>query len=188
MVKVVGNTHTSTSSHGFTIVELLIVIIVIGILAGIILVGYNGAISNANDKSVQADISKLADVVKSNTLDTQSVPAGGITSAGVGTATVFTGIIYKPTNQTAYDLTVSNLYYCEGTLAGNDEYGVAARSKSGKAFSFLSTSGVATFSASVWTVASNGPAVCGALGFTAPFTWSYGFNPTGPLWASWATP
>lgn len=41
---------------GFTVVELLIVIVVIGILVGLIIVGYNGVVSGARDKAVLSDM------------------------------------------------------------------------------------------------------------------------------------
>lgn len=185
-----GGTKTvrNYSKLAFTIVELLIVIVVIGLLAAITLVGYSAVIGSANDKSIQADDAKLGDIVKLKNLDDQVVPVGGVTSGGVGTSTTFTGITFRPVAK-AYDLSVANLYYCEGIINGTDEYGVVARAaRSKNAFSFMSTSGVSKFTANVWTAAPNGTAVCGALGFTAPFTWSYGFNPTGSVWAAWATP
>jgi general secretion pathway protein G len=43
--------------HGFTIVELLIVIVVIGILAAITIVAYNGVQNRARDTAVIADLS-----------------------------------------------------------------------------------------------------------------------------------
>ena len=43
--------------YGFTIVELLIVIVIIGILAAISIVAYNGVIGKANDSAVQQDLS-----------------------------------------------------------------------------------------------------------------------------------
>ena len=178
------------SNSGFTIVELLIVIVIIGILAAIGLVGYSTIIGSANDKSVQTDISELADIVKLRTLDDQGAPDGGITSAGVGTASAFAGTSFRP-NPKSYDLTVTNLYYCEGQLAstGQNEYAIVARAaRSGKAFSYISTKGVSAFTSSVWTAAPNGQSVCQAVGFTAPYTWSYGFNPSGAVWSSWATP
>jgi len=46
--------------RGFTIVELLIVIVVIGILAGLVVVAFNGARSRATVSSVRTDASKLA--------------------------------------------------------------------------------------------------------------------------------
>jgi prepilin-type N-terminal cleavage/methylation domain-containing protein len=183
-----GTYMVNNKANAFTIVELLIVIVVIGILAAITIVGYSMVIGQANDKGVQSDISEMADIIKTKNLDTQTVPAGGITSAGVGTSTTLTGISFRPVPK-VYDLTVANLYYCEGYINGTDEFGIVARAaKSKNAFSYMSTRGISSFAANVWTTAVNGNAVCTALGFTAPYTWSYGFNPTGSVWSSWATP
>ena len=45
---------------GFTIVELLIVIVVIGILAAISVVAYSGIQNRANDTAVQNDLNQMA--------------------------------------------------------------------------------------------------------------------------------
>lgn len=47
-------------SRGFTIVELLIVIVVIGILAAISIVAYNGIQNRAYDQTVTADLNGIA--------------------------------------------------------------------------------------------------------------------------------
>jgi prepilin-type N-terminal cleavage/methylation domain-containing protein len=50
---------TSSSTKGFTIVELLIVIVVIGILAAITIVSFNGVNAKAKTAKAQADASSI---------------------------------------------------------------------------------------------------------------------------------
>ncbi len=180
--------RTQEKSKAFTLVELLIVIVVIVILATIVTIGYGAVVGNANDKAVQADVTKLADALKLKSLDNNNIPAGGATSSNTGDSTQLSGITFKP-NVNGYDPTVSNLYYCSGTVNGSSEFAVAARSKSGKAFSYISNKGVSDFVGYSWTASSNGVALCTALGFSAPFTWSYGYNPSPSYgWYAWAFP
>lgn len=51
--------HRTRQSSGFTIVELLIVIVVIGILAAITIVAYNGIQGRAQDTTRLSDISRI---------------------------------------------------------------------------------------------------------------------------------
>lgn len=53
-----------TSSRGFTIVELLIVIVVIGILASIIIVAFNGVQQRAADTKRQSDMATLSKAIR----------------------------------------------------------------------------------------------------------------------------
>lgn len=65
---------------GFTIVELLIVVIVIGILAALVIVVFNGARSRATVSSVKADTQKLAKALELQKVE-GSFPATLDTSA-----------------------------------------------------------------------------------------------------------
>jgi general secretion pathway protein G len=60
--------------HGFTIVELLIVIVVIGILAAITVVAYNGVRSRANASLVQSELTNSAHVIEADKAVTGSYP------------------------------------------------------------------------------------------------------------------
>lgn len=108
---------------GFTIVELLIVIVVIAILAAITIVAYNGIQNRANDSAVQSDLRNLGQKVTEYMIDNSEPPTAD--QAGLeGIAKVT-----KP----AYDSSLSSstsLLYCRTAT----EYGFVARSKSGQSY------------------------------------------------------
>lgn len=71
------------SRAGFTIVELLIVIVVIGILAGLVIVAYNGIRARAEDASLQSEASQAGKkVLAYKALNSDGLPAD-LTAAGV---------------------------------------------------------------------------------------------------------
>ncbi len=64
-------------SSGFTIVELLIVIVIIAILAAITLVAYNGITNRAKQSANQSVITSYVKAFQLIKADTGSLPAGG---------------------------------------------------------------------------------------------------------------
>lgn len=75
--------QTKNNERGFTIVELLIVIIVIGILATLVLVAYSNVQAQARDTKRQADATSIRDaatVLKNGTVNAGSLPQ--ITNSG----------------------------------------------------------------------------------------------------------
>ena len=180
-----GNRMNNTTAKGFTVVELLVVIVVIAILSLVVVVSYNAVVANAYDSAVKADLSKLADAIKLKTLDDGAVPDGGATSSNTGDSTQLPGITFKPSSD-SYDSTVANLYYCSGDINGIKQYAIVAQSQSGRSFVYRSNTGLSDLTEYTLTASNAGVALCGAIGFTAPFTWSYGYNPSLAVWFLWA--
>lgn len=71
---------TMKEERGFTIVELLIVIVVIAILAAIVIVAYNGVQNRARDAQYKSDAGALVKVAEALNADTGAYPVGTNTS------------------------------------------------------------------------------------------------------------
>jgi len=121
---------------GFTIVELLIVIVVIGILAAITIIAFNGVQGRANDASVQADLKNIATALQSFAATEGAYP----TSTQVYNSTMSVQV-----NKSAYSLATTNgrnLGFCVVTSPGDQRFVLSGVSKSGNRYSYSSQSGL----------------------------------------------
>jgi prepilin-type N-terminal cleavage/methylation domain-containing protein len=80
--RITSKLDQASSRRGFTIVELLIVVVIIGILAAITIVSYNGITSRARDARVKDAAAKVAQAVQ-----IWSINRGGQLPTGSGYAT-----------------------------------------------------------------------------------------------------
>lgn len=119
-----GTIITIMKDRGFTIVELLIVIIVIAILAAITVVAYNGVQNRANDAAVQNDLKNFGKKMELFKIDNGTYPAAGDFTAALGLK--FTKQAYGTDTQGR------NVRYCINS--STDTYVLVANSKSGNYF------------------------------------------------------
>lgn len=176
---------------GFTIVELLIVIVVIAILAAISVVAYTGIQNRANDTVVQSDVSNTAKKIQVIYAGTGAYPVGGYTVASSGGAT--TGhVSYAPTP--LFDVKVSRAGYHEGTgsgsanymyctgpglVSGTPEIVVSGQSKSLKIFQYSTSKGLQALGTTTLSEALG----CDGIGYPRSYSWGYFVNSGG--WQSW---
>jgi prepilin-type N-terminal cleavage/methylation domain-containing protein len=135
---------TNKQKSGFTIVELLIVIVVIAILAAISIVAYNGIQNRTNDAVIQSDIAQVSKRIELYKAETGSYPTSAVVSGGT---------LEIKASKSSYSLTSTNarnLGICTVLAPGAEKFAVLALSKSGKWF-YKTNSGPITQGSTGWT-------------------------------------
>jgi prepilin-type N-terminal cleavage/methylation domain-containing protein len=123
---------------GFTIVELLIVIVVIAILAAISVVTYTGIQNRANDSSVQSDIKNLAKQFELYRAENDVYPAGAAQLTDLNIR------LNKRAYGNGFSNGAHNVLYCRVAADGPDKFAILAASQSGTVFVYSSTTGAIT--------------------------------------------
>ncbi len=154
--------------RGFTIVELLIVIVVIGILAAITIVAYNGVQERARTATVQADLTNFAKKVEAAKIDT---------SDGLYPTTL-TAAMGVRASKTVYSVNRNNWYYCVSTDRTQYALGVA-QTTAGAGYFMSSINGMQS-STNV-----NDATTCPIVGRVNGSQMGYGWNGSTGSWSSW---
>lgn len=148
------------AQKGFTIVELLIVIVIISILAALTILTYNGVRNKSYDASIQADLRSIAAGLKTYKMTVGSYPptdtqlthltdnSGNVVSAAIPK------ISHDGYNMTddsdPYDTYYRNLLICIRSGGTDPEFGIAALSQSGNVWFYQSTTGQVTQATQTW--------------------------------------
>jgi prepilin-type N-terminal cleavage/methylation domain-containing protein len=150
-----GIRRTVTASLGFTIVELLIVVVIIAILSAVVVTAYTGMTRNAKDTSVKSDIMNFQKRIKLYQAEFGNYPLPGNLSASMG---------IKVSKQLYTDGSglQNNWYYCANTA--RTRFAVGATAESSRAgFVYDSETGLRT-EAAVW-----GSSTCPATNASDPY-------------------
>ena len=166
---------------GFTIVELLIVIVIIAILAAISIVAYNGFQNRAYDSSVTSDLASYAKSMELAKIDNANE------SYYTGNSPSFTIRANKNAYQTATN--ASNGLVCSPTSgSSSSQYIIFAESKSGKRFIVRNGGAVQEYTGTASLAITNVNTVCDTLQtgwFGTAAMYRSGDTTTGP-WRTWA--
>jgi len=141
---------------GFTIVELLIVVVVIAILTAITAMVFTGIQNRTNDSAVQSDLANIARKIKLFYVINNRYPQGfaDMTSADIRVTKVAYSRGFN--NGTSW----YNAVYCWPNSASPDQFAIVAQSKSGNTFQY--SGGKVSQAAYAFTVGS--PSICLAAG------------------------
>ena len=160
---------------GFTIVELLIVIVIIGILAAISIVAYNGVQEKARDSIVKSDLSGAMKALGMYVAEHGVPPNNSSALSSVG---------IQPTKD-AYMNNRNNFYYCANRNTG--AYAIGAVTKDDHVYLATSTDGVRRLSA--FSLSSG--TTCQATGLAgypdsnAYAYQGYNYSDSGSTWSAW---
>lgn len=161
-----------TAQKGFTIVELLIVIVIIGILAAITIVAYNGIQGRTYDTAVQSDIRNLYNKSLAFYAAEGYYPAA--------TDPELARLEYTASKD-VYTLATPNLLFCTHDRTAPDaKVAVVATSKSGKSFYISSNNGKGQYTGS--TPMSDYVTICAEVLGDSNTDRRYGYSAG---WRSW---
>jgi prepilin-type N-terminal cleavage/methylation domain-containing protein len=157
---------------GFTIVEVLLVIVVIGILATITIVSFNGAQKRGWDSSVQSDLDAISGLLEGSRVRStpQEFPR---TKAVLDTLNI-------KASKAAYDTTITyNMIYCIANTGANayQEFLLVAKSRSGTIFAMTQDG----FKANTYTQANLTANFCSDQGMGLVSNGLYAAN----TWQTW---
>lgn len=110
-------------SRGFTLVEIMIIIVVVAILATITIVGYSNVQDRTHDAAVKSDLSTAAKLLKVYKVNNAYAPASGQLD-GMHDRLSF--------SKDSYDTSSNAMLYCQS--GDRYEFGLIAKSKSGTSF------------------------------------------------------
>jgi general secretion pathway protein G len=157
MVRLVGK---SNKLDGFTIVELLIVIVVIGLLAAVAIISYNGITTKAQETSVKNDMRSIGKQLEIYKVEGGRYPtATDLTTLGIKVNKMTYGV--NPTGAT--------IFYCVDDVG--DTFSIVARVKSTTLLQYLSSSN----QTSVYSGSTTAPQLCldsGVPGTTSSVTYT----------------
>lgn len=160
---------TTSGSNGFTIVELLIVIVIIGILAAITIVAYNGIQSRARESTVKADLQQALRTTELANTD----PAVG---SYPKSASDVQNLKVKFT-RTAYQAAI----YCFlSSGAAGSAWAVVAETTDGKAY-YISNTNTAPISYNGAVGGVSGATICPAVGINGS-NWQWFLTLGGSWW------
>ena len=159
-----------TKNTGFTIVELLIVVVVIAILAAITIVSYNGISNRTHEAAVQSDMSGLAKKME----EFKTVRASG---SYPSTSELSQAGIRISKGSYLADNSRNNFYYC--VSADGQSYAFGIVTKTGKGF--ILSNGKAEERSPSSTYQSN---TCQAVGYSNGDTGVSGYL-VGGGWQRW---
>lgn len=172
--------HNKLNSSAFTLVEMLIVIVIIGIIAAISVMSYSGIMSRVHDSAVQSDLSSLNKKLQTAYVSNDDYRWNVSPTIAMKVSKGSYAISPK---------TNLNLVYCY-SMDDSSIYSIIAMSKSGNAFYASSESGGVVAFTGTWSATSSYN-TCASLGSSIGLTFSNTYtgyssqDTTSGPWRSW---